>query len=1186
MHSRNAFRGFTLAIILYAICFGYFSLACAQTKPSSVQIPGLIGWWPGEGSAKDLASKNDGVAEGGLDYPDGVVGKAFGFDGKDDSVAVPFSSKYIFSHDKGRFTLAAWVYPDTYGRSRPLIDLKIVNSTLKGWDFGMFLYRGFAAADAIPPSTDLDFTGTEGTVVSSATGFREGTWHFVVMTLENDTWKLYLDGRLEKSQASGPTPVTNYAGRTIGNGVTLGSSLAKGGGILAFGRMTTDVKPGRKFRGMLDEVRLYDRALTEQEVKALYMADSHTQANGLAVEAESDAPNVEVRLPATSLLPTGEELAKAKITGRLLKSQTNGVSKIAISPTGNLLACGYSDDSNINFWDLESGALAFSIKLKENARVDALAFSADGKTLAVSHSRGLVVFVDVATKKLTGTSVSPGYGAIRDVAFLPGGKQIIGMLGTKRVGVFNLKLQKLLPLWSEIEGVQTIALSPDGKMVAAAGTGGVKLRTVAGEELKTLMVGPEAPNDIINSLAFSPDGRSLAAGSKQGTIRLWDVVTGEPTGEWPPQLDGANEVETLVAFASNSEVLMVASKGRTKTNTQLRDAGTGKVLAELPVISANALGYYRNGQTLIAVGTSQDPASRSIVTLWDIHPPRFAGLPGTATLAATTTPPGADTMPETVAPAGIEPTPATISTPSNVTAPEGMAQAGAAPPTLIGRWSGEGNAKDPVGGNDAALQGGMGFGESQGRKGFSLDGENDFVAVPFKPEYYFHEVYGRFTIAAWVLPTARDKIQALVDMRVQTSNKHSTLWSVYLNSDNRFMACNMVPSADSTARRGGSYLVSKTVALPNTWYFVTLAYDNGNWRLYVNGNLESSDGYNGAGYGLGNAGPLVLTKGGALNFGRTAAWTRYTHFFKGIISGVRLHNRALSGQDIQAAYKEELLPTTNGPALPRTMAGTIFFHSNRDGNDEIYSMDASGRAMRRWTTNPANDGGAVPNPQGSQVAFSSNRDGNLEVYRVNADGSGEARLTNALGNDIVSSWSESGSLAFYSNRNGNYDIFVMDDEGRSLRQLTSDPAHDVQPALSPNAQWIAFSSNRGGNYEIYAMTSDGAEPTRLTRDGLSDREPSWSPDGKSIAWTRKGLDGNEDIYIMNADGSAPLRLTTYNGKDVRPTFSPDGDRIIFASDRDGNMEIYAVDLDGSNLVRLTKNLDSDLDPYAGMPGAR
>ena len=70
----------------------------------------------------------------------------------------------------------------------------------------------------------------------------------------------------------------------------------------------------------------------------------------------------------------------------------------------------------------------------------------------------------------------------------------------------------------------------------------------------------------------------------------------------------------------------------------------------------------------------------------------------------------------------------------------------------------------------------------------------------------------------------------------------------------------------------------------------------------------------------------------------------------------------------------------------------LLFASSRDGNDEIYSMNADGTATVRLTNNSTRDNRPFWSPNGKEIAFTSERDGNREIYIMNADGSGARNL--------------------------------------------------------------------------------------------------------------------------------------------------------------------------------------------------
>jgi Tol biopolymer transport system component len=80
------------------------------------------------------------------------------------------------------------------------------------------------------------------------------------------------------------------------------------------------------------------------------------------------------------------------------------------------------------------------------------------------------------------------------------------------------------------------------------------------------------------------------------------------------------------------------------------------------------------------------------------------------------------------------------------------------------------------------------------------------------------------------------------------------------------------------------------------------------------------------------------------------------------------------------------------PALKAN--GKIAFVSNRDGNNEIYVMDADGSNQTRLTNNSADDSSPAWSPDGARIVFVSNRDGNFLIYTMNANGSSQTRLTN------------------------------------------------------------------------------------------------------------------------------------------------------------------------------------------------
>jgi Tol biopolymer transport system component len=185
----------------------------------------------------------------------------------------------------------------------------------------------------------------------------------------------------------------------------------------------------------------------------------------------------------------------------------------------------------------------------------------------------------------------------------------------------------------------------------------------------------------------------------------------------------------------------------------------------------------------------------------------------------------------------------------------------------------------------------------------------------------------------------------------------------------------------------------------------------------------------------------------------------------------------------------------------------IAFTSDRfGGNDEIYVMDATdsdidgnGDNLTRLTTNTASDFQPAWSPDGSQIAFASDRDGNFEVFVMDADGSEPVNLTNAAAGDAEPDWSPDGTkIAFMSARNGNAEIYMMNADGSEPKRLTKKAAADVDPVWSPDGTKIAFMSDRdGGDLEIYVMKAKAESkrnrPKNRTKNDVTDSRPDWQP---------------------------------------------------------------------------------------------
>lgn len=222
------------------------------------------------------------------------------------------------------------------------------------------------------------------------------------------------------------------------------------------------------------------------------------------------------------------------------------------------------------------------------------------------------------------------------------------------------------------------------------------------------------------------------------------------------------------------------------------------------------------------------------------------------------------------------------------------------------------------------------------------------------------------------------------------------------------------------------------------------------------------------------------------------------------------------------------------------------------------------------------------------ISFLTTRDGNFEIYSMNADGTNPINLSNNKAVDFWSSWSPDGKqILFYTNRDGNNEIYRMDADGKNPVNISNHPSPDYLPEWSPDGKKIVFTSERDHEErEIYTMNADGTHVVRLTTNELYEEVPTWSIDGNKILFTRQIIEmkdttstNNGEIFILDANGKNEKRLTNKKGFDSGAKFSPDGKRIAFYGPNENkNSEIFVMNADGSNIINLTQDPLEDYSP--------
>jgi hypothetical protein len=241
---RSIWSSCILTLLTLGLLFSKTAYADCVPPPS-----GLVSWWTAEGNANDIAGANNGNPTGGIGYASGKVGQAFVFNGSTSYIPVPASASLNIGATGSGITIECWVKPNAKmvaGSEAPIVEWDSATTDGTQMWIGARLYA------------NIKDTSGVGHAFQFITGFDTNNFQHVAVTYDKASGLMtfYINGSLVFSNNIGNiTPQTSYpmnigrrTGQPIGNGST--------------------------FNGLMDELSLYNRALSQTEIQAIYNAGS------------------------------------------------------------------------------------------------------------------------------------------------------------------------------------------------------------------------------------------------------------------------------------------------------------------------------------------------------------------------------------------------------------------------------------------------------------------------------------------------------------------------------------------------------------------------------------------------------------------------------------------------------------------------------------------------------------------------------------------------------------------------------------------------------------------------------------------------------------------------------------------------------------------------------------------------
>jgi len=311
------------------------------------------------------------------------------------------------------------------------------------------------------------------------------------------------------------------------------------------------------------------------------------------------------------------------------------VTAVAFSPDGKEIATACRFPNLVQLWDPATGQEVATL-LSANSQVRSVVYAPDGKTLVAGHWDHTVRVWDRATRQLRWELRDGDLDKVYSLAITPD-SSILAALAPTGVQLWDLRTSNPLRLLKSGSGAGNLAICPNGRLLAVplyqSQIFGIHLWDLESfVEVATL----RGHTELVSSLAFAPDGHTLASSSDDGTVRLWDVSVWQAAA--PPGHAG-----TVVAATFSPDGRTIATAGADGA-VWLWDGATGQPRTRLAKHTAGfrALAFSRDSQRLAGGDVNGklfvwDIANGQEVAAWAGRSTVYglAFLPDGRTLAAT-----------------------------------------------------------------------------------------------------------------------------------------------------------------------------------------------------------------------------------------------------------------------------------------------------------------------------------------------------------------------------------------------------------------------------------------------------------------------------------------------------------------------------------------------------------------------
>ncbi len=902
------------------ICLACLVGACRAWSADCAAPPaGLVSWWRAESNALDQAGTNNGTVLNGASFAPGKVGQAFSFDGVNAVVQVPSSPTLSFASDSP-MTVELWAYRTGGASSMHLIGKRNVcdlNNAEINYQMGFNVLSG----------EGLFFGAGTGNEAFSGLDLPMNAWTHLAGTFDGMSFCLYVNGVLRATNTGTLGPPNTSA-------------------LLIAGSADCE-----KFAGLIDEVSIYNRALTAVEVQSIYNA-------GSTGKCTTPTAPVILQQPTNQLAAAGSNVGLSIIAAgtsplsyqwRLNGTNLPGASGSALALTGIQVAqSGYYSVQVTNTSGSVTSSAAALVVFQTVADALINVDFGGGPTNATSPEVGPAAAGQATNDFWNFYTRDDGSGGYRYFGFLTNMKLATG--SSSGAGLTITNAPGAYPNGSSDPMYNSYVYPFDGRNVSI---------------LVTNL--PAGPYDFY---VYGYDGnyQVQVGGTDYGTRMSLDAPLVNP----PVWQEGRQYVAFRgVSVASGQAVTLIVRPGQAYgyaviSGMQIASAGTLPTIVVQPQSQTVNVGA-NVSFSVTAAGTA--PLNYQ----W-----RFSGTNLAAATASTLALTNVQLVDAGSYSVLVSNSVGTVLSSNAILTVNGGPSCAPPPPGLIGWWKGDGNGSDSAGTNNAYALVNISFTNGIVGQAFACDPENypfgTYTGVQIADQPAF-ALTNSLSIEAWIRP-------------------RGTSYVVFFRGDSRAgfdpyllsMQGNNILAFQITDANGNAAAVSASL-LYNQWWHVagTLDGASGKLSLYTNGILAAQITTSVRPFG-----DLIPQDSPGIGIGNVN--DGFNNFpFWGDIDEVSLYNRALTAAEIQAIYNAAGSGKCVGPnapvilTQPADQVATV-------GDDATFSVVATGTPplSYQWRFNGTN----LPGRTGSSLTLSSVQLTDAGTYSV--------QVTNLAGSVISS----------------------------------------------------------------------------------------------------------------------------------------------------------------------------------------